>query len=187
MRYWIDAPSVERWLAANAGPRLGVDTTRYTVFLVNWCGRSDFRFHVYDGRLLCLLASPYHKGDAACPGGKQINTGNSFKNQRRQKQPVEAKECGHDSHDNAVHYEIKKLRGRCKRTRRGGDGDWNLNHVGDCGNGKGQNNARFCEFGFWHNQLSDGFWFLIFFAMSEPTPVGMASLDCGCATGACSY
>jgi hypothetical protein len=44
---WIDAPSVERWLAANAGPRLGVDTTRYTVFLVNWYGRPDFRFHVY--------------------------------------------------------------------------------------------------------------------------------------------
>ncbi|HEX6737489.1 MAG TPA: hypothetical protein VF310_04350 [Vicinamibacteria bacterium] len=45
--HWIDAPSVERWLAANAGARLGVDTAQYTVFLVNWYGRPDFRFHVY--------------------------------------------------------------------------------------------------------------------------------------------
>jgi hypothetical protein len=45
--YWIDAPSVEKWLAANAKPRLGVDTRQYTVFFVNWYGRSDFKFHVY--------------------------------------------------------------------------------------------------------------------------------------------
>lgn len=43
----IDAPSVEHWLAANAGPGLGVDTRQPTVFLVNWHGRDDFRFHVY--------------------------------------------------------------------------------------------------------------------------------------------
>jgi hypothetical protein len=44
---WVDAPSVERWLAEHAGEALGVDTTSYTVFLVNWYGRPDFRHHVY--------------------------------------------------------------------------------------------------------------------------------------------
>jgi hypothetical protein len=43
---WIDAPSVEKWLAANAAG-LHVDSKQYTVFLVNWYGRSDFRYHVY--------------------------------------------------------------------------------------------------------------------------------------------
>ncbi len=41
----IDAPSVERWLAFN--PPAGVDTRRNTVYLINWYGRSDFKFHVY--------------------------------------------------------------------------------------------------------------------------------------------
>ncbi len=45
--YWIDAPSVEQWLADNAGGMLGVDTTDYTIFFVNWYGRADFKFHVY--------------------------------------------------------------------------------------------------------------------------------------------
>lgn len=45
--YAIDATAVERWLATNAGPMLGVDTTRPTVFFINWFGRSDFRFHTY--------------------------------------------------------------------------------------------------------------------------------------------
>jgi len=44
---WIDAPSVEKWLAANAGSALGIDTSDYTVFFVNWYSRADFRFHVY--------------------------------------------------------------------------------------------------------------------------------------------
>jgi hypothetical protein len=43
--HWIDAPSVERWLVDN--PPDGVDTTEYTVFFVNWWGRSDFLHHVY--------------------------------------------------------------------------------------------------------------------------------------------
>lgn len=43
---WINGPSVERWLASNAAS-LRIDSTRYTVFLVNWYGRPDFRFHVY--------------------------------------------------------------------------------------------------------------------------------------------
>ena len=41
----IDAPTVERWLATH--PPSGVDTTRNTVFFVNWFGRTDFKFHVY--------------------------------------------------------------------------------------------------------------------------------------------
>lgn len=45
--YLIDATEAERWLAANAGPLLGVDTTRPTVFFLNWFGRPDFRFHTY--------------------------------------------------------------------------------------------------------------------------------------------
>jgi hypothetical protein len=43
--YLIDAPSVEKWLAANPPP--GVDTGRDTMFFVNWWGRPDFKFHVY--------------------------------------------------------------------------------------------------------------------------------------------
>jgi hypothetical protein len=43
--YFIDAPSVEKWLAANPPP--GVDTGRDTMFFVNWWGRPDFKFHVY--------------------------------------------------------------------------------------------------------------------------------------------
>jgi hypothetical protein len=43
--YWIDAPSVENWLAAH--PPAGVDTAKYTVFLINWYGRPDFVNHVY--------------------------------------------------------------------------------------------------------------------------------------------
>ncbi|WP_052351747.1 hypothetical protein [Deinococcus pimensis] len=41
----IDAPSTEKWLANHAPA--GVDTTQYTVYLVNWYGRQDFRDHVY--------------------------------------------------------------------------------------------------------------------------------------------
>jgi hypothetical protein len=42
---FIDAPSVERWLADN--PPNGIDTRRNTIYFVNWYGRPDFRFHVY--------------------------------------------------------------------------------------------------------------------------------------------
>jgi len=45
--HFIDAPSVEQWLADNASGWLGVDTSEYTVFLVNWWGRDDFIHHVY--------------------------------------------------------------------------------------------------------------------------------------------
>jgi hypothetical protein len=45
--HWIDAPSVEQWLADNTNTMLGVDTSEYTVFFVNWYGREDFKFHVY--------------------------------------------------------------------------------------------------------------------------------------------
>jgi hypothetical protein len=43
--HYIDGPSVEKWLAYN--PPAGVDTRRNTVFLINWYGRTDFKFHVY--------------------------------------------------------------------------------------------------------------------------------------------
>jgi hypothetical protein len=45
--HWIDAPSVEQWLADNTNSMLGVDTTQYTVFFINWYDRPDFKFHVY--------------------------------------------------------------------------------------------------------------------------------------------
>lgn len=43
----IDAGMTEEWLAENGPALLGVDTSQPTVFLVNWFGRPDFRFHVY--------------------------------------------------------------------------------------------------------------------------------------------
>ena len=43
--YEIPATAVEKWLALNAPDNL--DTRRNTVYLINWWGRADFRFHVY--------------------------------------------------------------------------------------------------------------------------------------------
>jgi len=43
---WIDGPSVERWLGSHEKD-LGIERREYTVFLVNWYGRPDFRFHIY--------------------------------------------------------------------------------------------------------------------------------------------
>lgn len=43
----IGATTAEKWLAFNAGPMLGVDTAKYTIFYINWYGRPDFRFHTY--------------------------------------------------------------------------------------------------------------------------------------------
>jgi hypothetical protein len=45
--HWIDAPSVEKWLADTGGPMLGLSAEQYTVFFINWYGRADFKFHVY--------------------------------------------------------------------------------------------------------------------------------------------
>lgn len=45
--YWIDAPSVEQWLADNTSSMIGVDTSQYTIFFINWYSRPDFKFHVY--------------------------------------------------------------------------------------------------------------------------------------------
>jgi hypothetical protein len=42
---WIDAPKVEKRLIDTAPS--GIDTTRPTIFFINWYGRKDFRFHVY--------------------------------------------------------------------------------------------------------------------------------------------
>ena len=43
--HFIDAPSVERWIAHN--PPAGVDVARNTLVFVNWWGRDDFVHHVY--------------------------------------------------------------------------------------------------------------------------------------------
>ena len=43
----IEANVAEYWLAENAPSMLGVDTSKDTVFLINWYGRPDFRFHTY--------------------------------------------------------------------------------------------------------------------------------------------
>jgi hypothetical protein len=43
--FYIDAPSVERWLVENPAP--GVDNRRNTIYFVNWWGRGDFKFHTY--------------------------------------------------------------------------------------------------------------------------------------------
>ena len=45
--YWIDAPSVEHWLHHHGHHDLGLNPNEYTVFFINWYGRSDFKFHVY--------------------------------------------------------------------------------------------------------------------------------------------
>ena len=45
VNYQINAPAVEQWLAANAPA--GVDTTRNTIFFINWANRPDFVFHSY--------------------------------------------------------------------------------------------------------------------------------------------
>jgi hypothetical protein len=42
----LDATLAEKWLVQNA-PDLGVDSSEYTVFFVNWYSREDFKFHVY--------------------------------------------------------------------------------------------------------------------------------------------
>ena len=47
----IDAPATERYLEDQARTGLGLrSTSAYTVFLVNWWGRKDFRFHLYHTR-----------------------------------------------------------------------------------------------------------------------------------------
>lgn len=43
--HWIDAVTVEQWLAAN--PPAGVDTSKYTIYFINWHGDAGFKFHVY--------------------------------------------------------------------------------------------------------------------------------------------
>ncbi len=43
----LDAASTERYLESQAAQHLGVTSKSYTVFLINWWGRKDFRFHVY--------------------------------------------------------------------------------------------------------------------------------------------
>ena len=42
----VDGAAVEKWLGDNAA-KLGIDPTQHTVFLINWYGRPDFKFHSY--------------------------------------------------------------------------------------------------------------------------------------------
>ena len=42
----ISAAATERWLAMNPPP--GVNTSEYTAYFIDWYGRKDFQFHVYD-------------------------------------------------------------------------------------------------------------------------------------------
>jgi hypothetical protein len=42
----VDGVKAENWLADHANDT-GVDSSQYTIFLVNWYGRSDFKFHSY--------------------------------------------------------------------------------------------------------------------------------------------
>ncbi|GAA5532107.1 hypothetical protein [Deinococcus aluminii] len=44
--YEIDAQDTENWLADN-GSRVGVKPGEYTVYLINWYSRPDFKFHSY--------------------------------------------------------------------------------------------------------------------------------------------
>jgi hypothetical protein len=45
---YIDAPSTEKWLHEKGQENLKINPERsYTVYLINWYARSDFRFHVY--------------------------------------------------------------------------------------------------------------------------------------------
>ncbi len=45
---YIDGPSVEQWLENRSKRFLGLDTQKsYTIFFINWYGRSDFNYHVY--------------------------------------------------------------------------------------------------------------------------------------------
>jgi hypothetical protein len=45
---YIDAPATEKWLRDSGRESLKINPERgYTVFLINWYARDDFRFHVY--------------------------------------------------------------------------------------------------------------------------------------------
>ena len=72
--YIVDAKATEAWLASHAGPLLGVDTTKPTVFLVNWFGRPDFVFHTY-GFLEARPGWPFPTGFTQ--GGQMIAFGGS--------------------------------------------------------------------------------------------------------------
>lgn len=57
---YIDAPSVESWLAGN----LNVSSQGYTVVFVNWYGRNDFKFHVYTKTDQPDIDTGFNFGDA---------------------------------------------------------------------------------------------------------------------------
>ncbi|GHG03613.1 hypothetical protein GCM10017783_15150 [Deinococcus piscis] len=60
----IDAPSTENWLADNAS-RLGIKKDEYTVFLVNWYDRPDFKFHSYTKTSEAETDTGFRFGDRA--------------------------------------------------------------------------------------------------------------------------
>jgi hypothetical protein len=47
---FIDAKDTEKWLETAATYQLKINPADYTVFLVNWYGRSDFQFHTFTNR-----------------------------------------------------------------------------------------------------------------------------------------
>lgn len=44
--HFIDATLTEKWLGEHSAS-IGVDTTQYTIFFINWYGKPGFRFHTY--------------------------------------------------------------------------------------------------------------------------------------------
>jgi hypothetical protein len=44
---YLDAPSVEKWLESHTRNLRKNANNSYTVYFINWYGRSDFQFHVY--------------------------------------------------------------------------------------------------------------------------------------------
>jgi hypothetical protein len=68
---YVDAPSVEKWLARNFAKEKG-----YTVVFINWYSRPDFNFHVYTKTDVVDTDTGYNFGEAR-PTRKMIAWGGS--------------------------------------------------------------------------------------------------------------
>ncbi|HKV00672.1 MAG TPA: hypothetical protein VJQ26_01030 [Ktedonobacteraceae bacterium] len=68
---YVDAPSVEKWLARNFAKEKG-----YTVVFINWYSRSDFNFHVYTKTDVVDTDTGYNFGEIR-PTRKMIAWGGS--------------------------------------------------------------------------------------------------------------
>ena len=71
---WVlNATAVESWLIEHAPALPGVDTSRPTVFYINWYGRADFRFHTYayfvEQPEVEFFAASYHHTQMSAWGG----------------------------------------------------------------------------------------------------------------------